>query len=48
MPDKQQIMSSRSFGTLIYERAELEEAVASYIARAAEKLRTQDALAGAL
>lgn len=48
MPDKQQIMSSRSFGTLIYERPELEEAVASYIARAAEKLRTQDALAGAL
>lgn len=48
VPDKQQIMSSRSFGTLIYERAELEEAVASYIARAAEKLRAQDALAGAL
>lgn len=48
IPDNQQIMSSRSFGTLIYERAELEEAVASYIARAAEKLRAQDALAGAL
>ncbi len=48
VPDKQQIMSSRSFGTLVYERTELEEAVASYIARAAEKLRAQDALAGAL
>lgn len=48
VPDKQQIMSSRSFGTLVYDRAELEEAVASYIARAAEKLRAQDALAGAL
>src|SRR5574343_1599435 len=46
--NKQQIMSSRSFGTLIYERAELEEAVATYIARAAEKLRAQDSLAGAL
>lgn len=47
-PDKQQIMSSRSFGTLVYELAGLEEAIASYIARAAEKLRAQDALAGAL
>lgn len=33
---------------LVYERGELEEAVASYIGRAAEKLRAQDALAGAL
>lgn len=47
-PNKQQIMSSRSFGQLIYEREDLEEAVASYIARAAEKLRAQDSLAGAL
>ena len=45
VPDKQQIMSSRSFGTLVYERADLEEAVASYIAKAAEKLRAQDSLA---
>ena len=48
VPDKQQIMSSRSFGTLVYERADLEEAVASYIAKAAEKLRAQDSLAGAV
>lgn len=48
VPDKQQIMSSRSFGRLIYERADLEEAVASYIAKAAEKLRAQDSLAGAV
>lgn len=48
VPDKQQIMCSRSFGTLVYERAELEAAVASYIGRAAQKLRGQDALAGAL
>lgn len=47
-PDKQQIICSRSFGTLIYDRSELEEAVASYIGRAAQKLRAQDALAGAL
>lgn len=48
VPDKQQIMCSRSFGTLVYDRSELEEAVASYIGRAAEKLRAQNALAGAL
>lgn len=48
VPDKQKIMSSRSFGPLVYVRVELEEAVAIYIARAAEKLRAQDALAGAL
>ena len=38
-PSKQQIMSSRSFGTPVETIAELREAVASYIARAAEKLR---------
>ena len=48
VPDKQQIISSRSFGQLIYDRADLEEAVASYIGRAAEKLRAQDSLAGAV
>jgi len=48
VPDKQQIMSSRSFGRLIHERADLEEAVASYIAKAAEKLRAQQSLAGAV
>lgn len=48
VPERQQIISSRSFGTLIYDLAELEEAVASYTARAAEKLRRQDSLAGAV
>lgn len=48
VPDKQQIMSSRSFGTLVYELVDLEEAVASYVSRAAEKLRSQDSLAGAI
>jgi len=47
-PTKQQIMSSRSFGALIYALPELEEAVATYIARAAEKLRAQGSLAGAI
>ncbi len=46
--DKQQIMSSRSFGRLLTERQELEEAVASSIATAAEKLRRQRCLAGAV
>ena len=48
VPDKQQIMSSRSFGTLVYDLDDLEEAVASYVSRAAEKLRSQDSLAGAI
>ena len=46
VPEKQQIMSSRSFGQLVYDLAELEEAVASYVAKAAEKLRNQASLAG--
>ena len=48
VPEKQQIMSSRSFGTLVYALDDLEEAVASYVSRAAEKLRSQDSLAGAI
>lgn len=48
VPEKQQIMSSRSFGQLVYDLQELEEAVASYVAKAAEKLRTQTSLAGAV
>ncbi len=48
VPEKQQIMSSRSFGTLVYDLEGLEEAVASYVSRAAEKLRKQDSLAGAI
>lgn len=48
VPDKQQIMCSRSFGRYIYDLPEMEEAVASYISRAAEKLRGQHAVAGAL
>lgn len=45
-PNKQQIISSRSFGRYVHELGELQEAVASYIAIAAEKLRGQGSLAG--
>lgn len=45
-PAKQQIMSSRSFGEYVYDLDPLKEAVASYIAIAAEKLRAQKSLAG--
>jgi DNA polymerase V len=46
VPNKQQIMSSRSFGHYVYDLEALGEAVASYIAVAAEKLRGQGSLAG--
>lgn len=46
IPAKQQIMSSRSFGQYVYDLDPLKEAVASYIAIAAEKLRGQESLAG--
>ncbi|MFA6310001.1 MAG: Y-family DNA polymerase [Sterolibacterium sp.] len=46
VPNKQQIMSSRSFGQYVYDLAPLQEAVASYIAIAAEKLRSQGSVAG--
>lgn len=45
---KQQIMSSRSFGSYVTRREELEEAVSSYMARAAEKLRRQGSVAGSV
>ena len=45
---KQSIMSSRSFGKMVSDCASLEEAVASYTARAAEKLRRQESRAGGL
>lgn len=47
-PPKQQIMSSRSFGTPVFDLAELQQSVASYTSRAAEKLRGQQSLAGAI
>lgn len=47
-PAKQQIMSSRSFGQCVYDLRELKEAMASYIGKAAQKLRAQDSVAGAV
>lgn len=47
-PNKQQIQSSRSFGSYVYDLPQLREAVASYIASAAERLRAQGSLAGML
>ncbi len=44
-PPKQSIMSSKTFGTQITTRNEMEEALANYAARAAEKLREQDSRA---
>jgi len=41
VPDRKSIMASRSFGRPMTKLAELREAVASYTARAAEKLRRQ-------
>ncbi|MBX9862401.1 MAG: Y-family DNA polymerase [Hyphomicrobium sp.] len=40
------IMASRSFGRPVTERSELEQAVASFVSRAAEKLRRQHLTAG--
>lgn len=48
VPNKRQIISSRSFGNYVYDLEALGEAVASYIAIAAEKLRSQGSLAGML
>jgi DNA polymerase V len=47
-PPKQQIMSSRSFGQPVFMLDDLSEAVVSYTSRAAEKLRHQDYVAGAI
>ena len=46
IPNKQQIMSSRSFGQYVYDLESLGEAVASYISTATAKLRRQGSLAG--
>jgi len=47
-PDKQQILCSRSFGQPIYTEHELSEAVSTYVARAAEKLRRQQSVANTI
>ncbi len=47
-PAKQQIMTSRSFGGPVMSMAELGEAVATYVGRAAMKLRRQQSMANAI
>ena len=47
-PVKQQIIASRSFGKLVTSQAELAQSVATHTARAAEKLRGQNSVTGAL
>lgn len=47
-PDKQQIMSSKSFGQPVTDEAHLCEAISAYVERAAQKLRAQRSLAGGI
>jgi DNA polymerase V len=47
-PPKKQIVSSKSFGEMVASLAELSEALSSYVTRAAEKLREQGSVCGAL
>lgn len=47
-PNKQQIMSSRSFGTPVESLEEMSAAVSTYVARAAEKLRHQGSVTAAV
>jgi DNA polymerase V len=45
---RQQIISSRSFGHAVYEQADLIEAVSTFVARAAERLREDRSLASTI
>jgi len=45
---KQSITVSRSFGNIINNKNDLKKALANYVARAAEKLRSQNSLCGAI
>lgn len=47
-PPRKQIISSRSFGQLVYTLPELSESVASYVSSAAEKLRGQQSTCDAI
>lgn len=48
VPDRKNIMCSRSFGRAVKTRAEMEEAVSTYAARGAEKMRRQKLAASSL
>ena len=47
-PPRKQIIASRSFGKLVISLEELAESVATHVARAAEKLREQGSVTGAV
>lgn len=47
-PARQQIICSRSFGSLVSNLSDLEQAVVAYVTRAAEKLRHQHSIAGGI
>lgn len=47
-PPKKQIISSKSFGAMVTSQEELGEALTTYVTRAAEKLRAQGSVCGAL
>lgn len=47
-PPKKSIVCSRSFGSAVYTEADLAEALSSYVASAAEKLRKQECIASFL
>ncbi|KAB8066285.1 Y-family DNA polymerase [Janthinobacterium violaceinigrum] len=47
-PPRKEIVSSRSFGTMVMTAAELGESLSTYAARAGEKLRGQHAVCGAV
>ena len=47
-PDKKSIISSKSFGRPVTTLADMKEAVATYLSTAAEKLRDQGSVAGAV
>lgn len=47
-PPRKEIVSSKSFGTMVTTLPELSEAVTTYIARAGEKLRSQKSVCGAI
>jgi DNA polymerase V len=47
-PDRKSIMASRSFGRPVQALEEMQEAVATYVSRAAEKMRRQDLVTPAL
>ncbi|WP_417318491.1 Y-family DNA polymerase [Emcibacter sp.] len=48
LPDRKQVMVSRSFSRRVYAHDELKEAVSTYISRAGEKLRNQQLVASGL